>query len=66
MTIKCVGVMGLIFGHNFIPCFSISSARPIEAEGSGGFVAMVMEKSREKTYHHSVCQRCGAVTGESK
>lgn len=66
MTTKCTGLIGRIFGHKFTPCYSLSGGQPMELHGSYRFIEMMMDKSRTKNYHHSLCQRCGAVTGEKK
>ena len=67
MTTKCTGLIGRIFGHKFRPVITYSGVIGMgKVEGTSGFVKAVMDKHRNQTYHHSVCQRCGAVTGEKK
>jgi hypothetical protein len=57
MTTKCTGLMGRVFGHKFMPCFSFGALQPMDVGGSVRFITIVAEACRTKTYHHSVCQR---------
>lgn len=71
MTTKCTGLMGRIFGHNF---------RPVTTKGEPSAkcdlnqidspwlseAAEAIDMSKPDIYHGSICQRCGAVTGEKR
>lgn len=68
MTTKCTGLAGRIFGHKFFPVITkgkVDIQRRVEGITEAGYLRLA-EMSRDETCHHSVCQRCGAVTGEKK
>lgn len=66
---ECLGIMGWLFGHHFMPRITTTEeANPIfvgaKVEGGNYTSAqlrdlMVIERT---TYHGDCCTRCGAVT----
>lgn len=66
MTTKCTGLMGRVFGHKWIRLDAISAWKlgmPFMRACSRMSIKdlnILLDGSR------SVCQRCGAVTGEKK
>lgn len=69
MTTNCSGIMGRIFGHKFVPVITRSPSKFVVEEGLSTTVRGVIgmaELYRAETFHGCICQRCGAVTGESE
>lgn len=58
---KCTGLMGQIFGHNYIPVVTKSAAVfPDSIRNISGAVD-TLEKFRTATFEGAVCSRCGDI-----
>jgi len=64
---NCKGIMGLLFGHNFVPCYNRTIIPPSlhGARLEGSIKEMIKALSKvEERYVHSICRRCGKVINE--
>lgn len=60
---KCIGVLGLLFGHSYRPAITrgAPTANFGAMEGSGTVIIRLIDKTRPETYHGIYCKRCGKV-----
>jgi len=63
---ECCGLFGKWFGHHYVQCYDEESQMPPEVfrmriEVSNFVKLFDAYKSKQKTYVHSVCTRCGDV-----
>lgn len=61
MSNKCTGIMGRIFGHNFIAVM-----KPCDEKGLVDYRLLNIKWMRctFNSIDYCICQRCGEVTGE--
>lgn len=60
---KCVGLMGMLFGHKFEARYNTSSPTLQTAKGEPKSLPELLEASKAKKYIHDVCVRCGDIVG---
>lgn len=68
---RCTGIMGLVFGHKFIPVIKKGEPKLSQVKMNidpawHDEMMSLIDSTRPETFHGCICQRCGAVTGEKK
>lgn len=65
MKSECVGLLGRIFGHKYVPVITRSAVRlnSLEARGNQEAVNAWLDNYRDQTFSGCVCQRCGDIKG---
>lgn len=59
---SCPSFAGRIFGHKFRPRFSEGASTLQSMRGCSAIEAAEFVRSTKPlTYHHDVCERCGAI-----
>lgn len=71
MKMKCIGIMGSIFGHKFVRLVTYGQPNISMEELAGALIMpgdeiKAIKAFRPEFYHGCICKRCGAVTGEKK
>lgn len=59
---KCIGIIGLLFGHKFTALITKSSVKGApRVNGVSRDVHRALDAHRDESYHGIYCKRCGKV-----
>jgi hypothetical protein len=61
MAVKCIGLAGLLFGHNYQGRYSAGQPTVTKLQHviDGRDASRIINASKPSTYHGDTCTRCG-------